>query len=1477
MYMNCAVVDIQPNKLSKSNSKSDSDDSDKKKSDYSHPKHDSDNDNRHRRDTIITNAKAQKALGSYPDLFVANLANINNCKTKETVDVVFGDPGSDVAYEDNESSKSKPSYKSGECKGQGSKDAGNSGSSDSSSSNSWNTAPSSDDHDDQSNAAASDSDGQWHPELHPESGKQQSSSGHEDMNMDNQQDQNDQQQQDYNGSDDSQESNLEPVDVDDQDQKPDGETKEELDDYLSSLYGNGNSKSRQEVPKMADAGHLRSTDTSGDESELDMDDQNLYYDDPDMAYIYAFYFHRRSSPRRQHKHARNGRSSITRREDISAAPPKDVSAKSQAPDASFYALLERLNTLGSTVFTLVKFAHTYMDKPPPADVVDGTSTAGTVESVPKPEVVETAPEAVVVDAIPKPATNAMPEPIVFDSIGKPVVDAVPEPIVANPVVADSAAPKAANSIPDVVVFDSLPPKLSKAGFRATIPSSVPVSAKVVSDKIDQLSQETKRAIMSSVRRRRNTGTSMSDAKLEALVEKLQVLENEVAQLVQHVTAKAHSKKMSKRATSNFDVEQTIELDRKVQPCDHSHKRSEDGIKKRVNEESSQGFFGSSVFETIGKTLTSMDNKLSQLVSIATDAAKSLVRGSSDDERKSRTVENLNVKPWTKAKRSASSALNQARQLVTPGITPGTGNPFAGMNFPFSDANNGDGSPDADVATKYWPNLANKDASDLPDTPQDPPMDWSKVYTDVDPGGKVDNLDDSSVAPADTAPADSSVAPAGPPSGNTQLQAGQPKPYVSQGTPSPDNDGQTEEADPSTPADDDSSTEVEPADAFAAESPDASTVQNAPNVGAASVQDKTVTKKPLAPILIVEPVTGLQPNSAEHGHVTGLLNGVLPKPLSTLSDDGSSTLSAQSVDAPDNGTEIVQPVADPSQSSTESSAPDVPEPAPAPEPTDAAPTVSEESAPSSSDEPTPEASEPPAASEPAPEEPAPAPPTPEEPAPEQPAPEEPAPETPAPEEPVQQASAPEGIAVGEPAPGQPAPAEPSSDEPTPEDQNTDTPAPEDQPAQDPPQDPSSQPQAADTPDASSADTDGGPASLGEALKKAFPDIAAKVDGANYQEQEQGQWRDDIKKRQSSPATSDSKFDITALLPYLLAPGPAAPPGVDEKDWPSQTKPASNLDNLPALENDLGPGSEEEVRKFFDDLKKEYGNEPRRVHARQFVVPKIPTAPSAPGFSFLPVGLPTLAPSLPPLTAPTAPALAVPPIVASAPLSPLLPVVPSVAPAKPSVSLPPVIPAVSAASVNPSLALSPALPSLPVALTKPSVPLSPALPSLPVTPTKPSVSVLSALPTLPVPSVAATKPSVPALPVLPSLPLTNLLPASTLVGLPTKFTLPVLPIIPALSTLLTFPTKPILPLPTSVLPSSKLASCLAKKTTLQQQTAAWEKQRAVPCGNPTAFANSLDHLFRAQYLSMVQDCQNRHLQLAKNIQDASAAYVKECAGV
>ena len=81
MYMNCAVVNI----LSSTN--------------------------------YLGKRVSMKALASLPDLWVANLAGINSCKTIEGTDPVFPDPGTDVVYGNGMSSADSASTAVGQCNG----------------------------------------------------------------------------------------------------------------------------------------------------------------------------------------------------------------------------------------------------------------------------------------------------------------------------------------------------------------------------------------------------------------------------------------------------------------------------------------------------------------------------------------------------------------------------------------------------------------------------------------------------------------------------------------------------------------------------------------------------------------------------------------------------------------------------------------------------------------------------------------------------------------------------------------------------------------------------------------------------------------------------------------------------------------------------------------------------------------------------------------------------------------------------------------------------------------------------------------------------------------------------------------------------------------------------------------------------------------------------------------------------------------
>ncbi|KAL5440757.1 hypothetical protein PMIN07_000898 [Paraphaeosphaeria minitans] len=153
MYMNCAVVDL----IGASSSSSP----------------------RQRTSTKASSAAvAQAALSLYPDLYVANLKSVNDCATKETVDVVFDNPGSDVVYGDGLSaSSSRIMRRKGSCSGVGRTAAGSSSSDSSSSGASAGSAGSSDSGSTSfSSGSSAGQDGMWHPDQ-KNAGSGSSSSG----------------------------------------------------------------------------------------------------------------------------------------------------------------------------------------------------------------------------------------------------------------------------------------------------------------------------------------------------------------------------------------------------------------------------------------------------------------------------------------------------------------------------------------------------------------------------------------------------------------------------------------------------------------------------------------------------------------------------------------------------------------------------------------------------------------------------------------------------------------------------------------------------------------------------------------------------------------------------------------------------------------------------------------------------------------------------------------------------------------------------------------------------------------------------------------------------------------------------------------------------------------------------------------------------------------------------------------------------
>ncbi|KAJ8115923.1 hypothetical protein OPT61_g2544 [Boeremia exigua] len=215
MYMNCAVVDITNKRLSKRGSQ----------------------------------VSAAKALSRYPEMFVANLANVNDCRTQETADVIFDNPGKRVAYGNGDNASMQPSFRRGQCTGKPSKNAG---SKDSSSSNSgsgngqwskpaqsnsgsgngqWSKPAQSQSGSD--DCAIKNRDGQWHPECdnsRPYQPERQSVQQQQQQQQQKQQPQRPQQPKKPQPP-----KNYTPEKP--KKKTPDTKVQHDLDAYLASLYG----------------------------------------------------------------------------------------------------------------------------------------------------------------------------------------------------------------------------------------------------------------------------------------------------------------------------------------------------------------------------------------------------------------------------------------------------------------------------------------------------------------------------------------------------------------------------------------------------------------------------------------------------------------------------------------------------------------------------------------------------------------------------------------------------------------------------------------------------------------------------------------------------------------------------------------------------------------------------------------------------------------------------------------------------------------------------------------------------------------------------------------------------------------------------------------------------------------------------------------------------------------------------------------
>ncbi|KAF1836890.1 hypothetical protein BDW02DRAFT_203230 [Decorospora gaudefroyi] len=273
------------------------------------------------RDTARVNAVAQASLATYSDMFVANLASINKCVAPETYDVVFDNPGRGgaVAFGDGITASSKPSFKRGACIGKGHTRA-------STSSDSVSAPPS-------GGPDPGGDDGQWHggnTTPQPQSTGASSSPNDEQWHPElygGQQTPSQLQQ--------SHKAILQLVGTQGNDQQYDSKVKKELDAYLAELYG-GKVPSKRMTRRNRWATYQSST---------------LPVSEPVSG-------------------AETVRTNLSHASGVVAVDPPVV-------DASLTAFLMRLSSLTDTLFTLVKYANTYLDRAPPAGMY-GTAGVGDV-------------------------------------------------------------------------------------------------------------------------------------------------------------------------------------------------------------------------------------------------------------------------------------------------------------------------------------------------------------------------------------------------------------------------------------------------------------------------------------------------------------------------------------------------------------------------------------------------------------------------------------------------------------------------------------------------------------------------------------------------------------------------------------------------------------------------------------------------------------------------------------------------------------------------------------------------------------------------------------------------------------------------------------------------------------------------------------------------------------------------------------------
>jgi hypothetical protein len=73
--------------------------------------------------------------------------------------------------------------------------------------------------------------------------------------------------------------------------------------------------------------------------------------------------------------------------------------------------------------------------------------------------------------------------------------------------------------------------------------------------------------------------------------------------------------------------------------------------------------------------------------------------------------------------------------------------------------------------------------------------------------------------------------------------------------------------------------------------------------------------------------------------------------------------------------------------------------------------------------------------------------------------------------------------------------------------------------------------------------------------------------------------------SSTAALATPSNAAQLLPWLTGPGPVIPPDTMVDGSGNEEGKVGNLEDMQTIVDDLGPGAEEEVKQFFENLKKE----------------------------------------------------------------------------------------------------------------------------------------------------------------------------------------------------------------------------------------------------------------------------------------------------